>query len=334
MAINNSDYVTFKLMGKKKPVNYQIGLKGMMLPDEKGVNRKVQYVPGSDSIFAKDHKGDEKPKSVWLENGILKVSKHDKPLLTLIYKHKKYNVEFEKVDPDKKAELELAKMELQERALAKVNVTDENELRATAIVLMGHGAVTLSPSVVRMKVKKMAFEQPEKLLQELNSVDYHGKYIAALSILREAVIVNESRTAVTWPDGNVIVHVASGQDPTTKLGMFLSGDSELAITTLQTLGEEIKRSYNRKIEVNADEEIAVLVEDKTGKNKVDLQSAPFSDQLDEDVDTSLEDSKELAEMTLEEAKDMYKVLFEKEVAVNKKNDLPWIKAKIKEVDNA
>jgi hypothetical protein len=334
MASNNSDYVTFKLMGSKKPINYQIGLKGMMLPDDKGVNRRVQYVPGSDSIFVKDHKGDEKPKRIWLENGILKVSKHDKPLLQLIYKHKKYNVEFEKVDPDKKAELELAKMEIQEKAIARVNTSDPNELMATAIVLMGHASLTLSTAVVKMKVKKMAFEQPEKLLSELNSTDYRGKYIAALSVLREAVMVNESQTAVTWPDGNVIVHVAAGQDPITKLGSFLSGDSETALTTLQTLGEQIKQSYTRKVELNADEEIEVLVNSKNDKNKVDLHKAPFSDLLDKDTDTTLDSNNEVSNLTLDEAKDMYKVLLDKNVPPNMKNNLDWIKSKIQEVDNA
>lgn len=328
-----NQYVTFRLTGNKKPVNWQLGIKGMMVPNREkgGALKRVQYIPGSESIFKDDHKGDEKPQSIWFQDGLLKVHINDKPLLTILYNHKQYNKEFEKVDPDREADKELAKMELQERALAKANVSDDMELRASAVVLMGHGALTMSDKVIRMKVKKMAFEQPQKLLDELNSAEYRGKYIAALSVLKEVVLINESRTAVTWKDGNIIVSVAAGQDPITRLGTFLSGDSEQSVTTLQALGEEIKRKYVRKVEVTGEDEIKAIMEDKEGKKDVDLpEQPPFADLANDPNDEVVDDS---PEMSLEEVQQLY-TEFVGTVPNNKKNDIDWLKSKIEEQRNA
>ena len=82
-----SNHVTFKLMNGKKRGAWQLGIKGMMAKKD-GYLKKVQYVPGSDSIFAEDHKGDLKPVSPWFDDGFLKVHKDNKILLKII--HLKY----------------------------------------------------------------------------------------------------------------------------------------------------------------------------------------------------------------------------------------------------
>jgi hypothetical protein len=315
-----AEFITYRLLNGKKRGGWQLGIKGMMAPDKNGYLKKVQYVPGSDSIFKEDHKGDEKPVSPWFEDGLLKVHKNNKPLLEIIKIHKGYNKDFEVVDEDREAEKELAQMELQEKALAKVNVSDEMEVRANGILLMGQSAVSMSEKVVRMMSKKMAFKEPQKLLDVFNAGDYHGKYIAALSVLRGVVLVNQSRTAVTWPDGKAIVTVAAGQDPIIKLGLYLSGNDEQAVITLQTLGEAIKRSYVRKQEITGEDHIEAIRGAHKVENELDLPKAPFSDYVsDEDV-----------ELTIEEARDNYRAKFNVDVANNKKNDLDWIKSKLQE----
>lgn len=326
MAQNN--HVTFKLMNGKTRGAWQLGIKGMMAKKD-GYLKKVQYVPGSDSIFAEDHKGDEKPISPWFEDGFLKVHKDNKVLLQIIYQHSGYNKDFEKVDADREADKALRRMELQELALAKVNVAEEMELRANAVVLVGHSALTMSEKVTRMTVKRMAFDQPQKLLDAMNAVDYRGKYIAALSVLREVVLINPSRTAVTWKDGKTIVNVAAGQDPITKLGVFLSGDDEQAVVTLQTLGEEIKNSYRFKKDITGEEEIQEIIEGKKEEiapNELDLPEAPFAEYADK----TKQEVALTPEETIEELRMNYKATYDKEVPHNKKNDAPWMKKKIAE----
>lgn len=323
---NNSEFITFRLKSGKTKGAWQLGISGMMA-NKDGYRKLVEYVPGSDSIFKEDHKGDAKPVTPWFDNGLLKVHRDDKPLLEILRKHNGYNRDFEVVDEDREAEKELALMELQERALAKVNVAEIMELRANAIVLMGNAALTMSDKVTKMKVKKMAFEQPQNLLDEMASGDFHGKYIAALSVLKGVLEMNNSRTQIMWADTKkTLLSVPVGQDPIQRLGVYLSGDDEQALITLQELGEKCKRPRRKFEDVTGEDSVKAILEEKEEKkapadNEMNEGKAAFEDYAD-DVD--------IEDMDLEEASGMYKIKFNKDVPMNMKNNLEWIKNKISE----
>ena len=315
----------FRLVGGKTPKSWQLPLKGLMLEKKtNGVSRglkKVAYVRGSESIFVEDQIGDQEPENIWFEDGYLEVDANDISKVDILFKHKWYGKKYERVDANATAEKKLNKYQLIETALKLINVSDEDEQRANAIVLIGAHVLEQSPAIVLSKLKEKAFNEPQLVIDEMSSYDYKAKYVAALAILKGVIEINPSRTAVTWQDGKTIVTVPAGQDPLIKIGTFLSGKDESATITLQEIGERTTRAYNRKTTPDvkqAVEQVAKTPKPTTVVSKSNTEK-DFAD-----------DSTKLEDMGLEEAAAEFKEIFDKEVPVNKKNNVEWIKAKIKE----
>lgn len=302
----NSNFIRFKRTKGKMGTSFEIPFKGMMLPrkDKGGVLKHVQYIPGHESIWKEDHKGDEKPvPSVWMEDGFLDVHRNNENLLFILKNHKFYNVHFELVDEEVDDKKSLDKFELIEKAVEMVNIANVDELKANAVVLIGSHTINLSEVRLRKSLKQMAYDTPEDLIDKMGVGNYANRLAAALAVLRGVVKINPTQTAVTWPDGKVIVNVAAGQDPIEELGAYLSDNSEPVRVTLQTIGERIKRSYVKRQEPNLDD---IVGSTDTGDN------------------TDTGDSE------LEKAHAEYEEKLGKPVPNNKKNDLEWIQSKIDE----
>ena len=304
---NTVKKIRFKLLGERKPINFQIPISNMMLPRKNSL-KKVEYIPGHDSIFAEDHEGDEKPEQIWMKDGILDVHPMNNALLTIMKRHPWNGRIFEIDDPDQKAEQDLQRYELVERALSKVNIAADDEAKAVALTIIGSGMLSQTNSVIRASLKKKAMDDPKELLDKMKSPDYRTQFVANLAIMRGAVVVNDTNTKVTWPNGNVIVTVPTGINPAERLGEFLGQNTEEAMVTLQEIDEKIKRSYVKNEPVTAEEEVKSIIEEKS----VNL------DAVDE------------PEIDIEEARSLYKFNLKKDVPANKKNDLDWILSKIDE----
>lgn len=305
------NYYLFKLKNDKRPASWGLKIKQLMLTkkDEGGrvIGKKfVQYVPGENSIFKEDHTDDKQPVIPTFENGILKVDKDDKPLLEILRRHPWYNVHYELIDEDAKAKNELEYQDKIVLALEKVNVSEEEKLRANGLVLIGYITSDWTPERIKAKLRDMAIKEPDTILNEMNNEDYRAKYIASLSLLKKVVLENESRTKVVWANtGETIINVAVGQSPVKKLGEFLAGNNDKALATLQELGEQIKRSYERKEPIDIDSEINALK--NQGKN--------ISSQSTEDVE-------------IEELQKAFEEKFDKQPPNNKKNDAEWLLEKL------
>lgn len=315
----------FRLTGGKTPVSWQLPIKGMMLPRvvdgvPQGLKR-IHYIPGIASVWLEDYKGDQKQKGVFFENGLLEVDPNDTNLLYIIKNHKFLNVHFEAADEDATAQKELDRMDLIEKALAKVNISDENELKANAMILIGYNMLAATETVVRQKMKKLAFDSPSDVLKTMNAGDFQAKYVGALAVLRGVVVVNPTQTACTWEDGKVIVRVAAGQSALQKLGEFLSENTEEAKITLQEIGERITRTYTKRVNPTGEKEINKIISEKGSEN--------VGGENDKNLSLT-DDAPEGDELTLEEAQEAYKAKFNKDVANAKKNDLDWILSKLEE----
>ena len=314
----NKEIVRFRLTRGRTPISFSIPTRNMMLEKDNGSGlktlKKVHYIKGVDSIWVEDYKGDQKPDKIEFEDGYLDVEFFNRPLIELLKRHKWYNKEFEVLDEDAIALRELEQMELEEQALTRINVSNEDELMANALILIGEEVVHMSVSKVRLELKKKARKEPQVLLDEMNSNNYKVKYAGALGIQKGVILINESRTSVTWPDGKVIINVAVGQSPISKLGAFLSENTDAARNTLQAIGEGSKRPYIKRPEASVEDAVSQALEVKK-----------------ENFEVSSDDETEGSEMTLEEAREMYKELNDgKEVPNVKKNDLAWILSKLNE----
>jgi len=311
--------INYALTKGRRPASWQLPIKKIMLT--KYVNgkslgqKKIQYVLGQDSIFKEDHKGDQEASQVWFEDGVLQVNPENKNLIKILDMHPFNGIHFEKVDYDVQATKDIDVMALRVKAYEAVGSSDPNEMKARAFVLLGAHVIDQSDAVTEANLKKLAFEDPAKVLLEMKNPDYKAKTVAALAILRGVLMLNPTNTQISWSDsGKALITIAVGQDPITKLGQFLSSKDQSAKITLQEIGERITRSYNFKKDYTATDELKEVL----------------GDDMPEDIVPNVAKSKIKLDEGIEDARKEFKLLFEREVPVNKKNDLEWIKDKIKE----
>lgn len=301
-------YLKFKLTGQRKPVSFELPIASTMrvkYDDKKRSlgKKRIHYVMGANGIFVEDYKGDEKSKKVFFEEGLLRVNSEDINLCEIVLNHAWNGIKFEQVDSDKEATLKLSKNALIKKAFIKVDIANEYELKANAMILVGPKVAKWNEPRVRAALEDMALQDPESLLGEMETGNYAGKYVASLAVLRGVLIVNPTQSAVSWDDGQVLFHIPIGKDPITFAGIELSANTEQVRNTLQTINEKIKRSYVRKFDANADQQIS-----KLGVNTDDNE-----------VSLELTD--------LEKATQDYEESIGK-VPVNKKNDINWINQKL------
>lgn len=304
------EFTKYRLKGGKTPVSWALPLKNVTLADPEDPRRGkrlIHYIPNADSIFKHKYSGDEKPRPVVFENGILKADIQDLNLIEILERHPWKNIHYERIDENLEASRKLEKIELKEKALAKVNIADPDERKAAAIVLIGQRVFDYSEERVKAELKLAADAEPERIIAQMEKPGYKNSFITSLALMKEVIKINDTRTAVTWEDGNVIVRVAVGQNPVERMTEFLSQDTDQAHVTLQTLGEKIKRKYTKTKELPGDDVI----------NEV----AP---EQEEEEEVSEE------QQALLDAQAEYQEVIGKKLPPNMKNNLEWIQAKIEE----
>lgn len=325
MQTQSQRTIRFQLTGDKKPKNFQIPINNILYPKrlESGqkVRKKIHYIPGVESIYVEDYKGDQKKEQIWLTDGFLDVHPENASLLKILSMHPWNGIKFEIVDKESKAIKELEEFEKIELALEKVNITLDDEAKATALVIVGEGLVSATNKEIRASLKRMAHKSPQILLDEFNKPGYKAKYSAALAIMRGVVVVNPTATGVTWPDGKLIIPVAVGKNPIDTLGQFLNENTEQSLVTLQTIGNLIKRSYIKNIPVTAEEEIQEVIQDKTVVAKKEVIAESTETETEVEVETELEIARRL-----------YKEQYNRDVPPNMKNKLDWLNAQLKLVE--
>ena len=202
-----------------------------------------------------------------------------------------------------------------------MNIANEDEQKATALILIGPGVIEWTPERVKAGLKERAFSEAKVVLEEMEHATYNAKYISALGLLKGVILINSSRTAVTWPDGKVIVTVPVGQDPIAKIGEFLSGNDEAAMVTLQEIGERTTRAYVKKTIPDV-KKVVGEIQDKQELERVEAAENKPERVLKEVVNP---DTKALAE-----AQKAYFEMFGKKVAAVMRNNLEWINKKLEE----
>jgi len=328
MANKNTHY-KFRLKNGQTPASWNLPLKGVMLErfGENKISRglkKIEYIKGHESIWAEDHIGDEKPESIWFEDGLLEVHKADKSLVYILFNHKWFNSHYELIDEDVTAKKKNTKFDLIQKALDKVDISDADEQKANALILIGPGVIDWSPERVKAGLKEKAFNEAQEVLDEMGANDYHAKYIAAHALLAGVVVINPSRTGVTWPDGKTIVTCPAGQDPIFKLGEFLSGSDELAKITLQEIGERTTRAYVVKEIPPVKEAVKKVLESAEEEEEEEEEQKELSEK---DIENNLA-NKRMADATV-----AYFEEHNKKVPSRYKNDVEWIESKLSPPDS-
>lgn len=332
----------YKLKNGKTSGSYQLPIRtemvAKMVDGEKRL-KKIHYIPGSDSIFVEDYKGDETSKAVWFEDGEIRVPKENWVLNELLQKHSWFIKHYVLVNEEATAEAEVNEFEILTKASNSIiTEKDEYKLQAMAMIVVSMDAANWGAFKCKTELLKYAKNHSKILLAEMAKPDYESRLIAALSFTKQIVKYNAHRTAVVWNDDKegIIVRVAEGENGIDKLGEFLSKENETSTGVLQRIGEktdaigsivsEVPVTTNTKTEEEIRAEIrAELVLEyapKTGEN------ADIAKQEIPAVEAKKEGATELSE--LEKLREEYVAVTGKELSPRFMNDEDWITKKIAE----
>jgi hypothetical protein len=349
----------YKLKNGKTTGSFQLPLRNIMISkivDGEPRAKKIQYIPGADSIFVEDYKGDENPKSVWFEDGEIRVPEENWVLNEILKNHPWNNKHYVLVNEDATAQKEIAEFEtLTKASNSIIEEKDELKIRATAMVIITDEAADWSPAKCKTELLKYARSHSSHLIAEMAKPDYESRFIAALAFNKDIIKYNLHRTAVVWNDSKegVIVRLAQGEKGIDKLGDFLSKKSDSSTEVMQRIGEkadDLLATTSTKVseEVSAtattlktEEQIAEEAIEKykaslvPAKTEADIRAEILAELAADQKGDAPEKGKDpvITDLgydvdNLEAVQAKYKELFGKDVANLKKNDLDWINNQI------
>lgn len=339
----------YKLKNGKTSGSYQLPIRSEMIAkvvDGEKRLKNVQYIPGANSIFVEDYKGDEKPKPVWFEDGEIRAPEENWVLNELLKKHSWFNKHYVLVNEEATAEAEVSEFEILTKASNSIiTEKDEYKLQAMAMIVVSLDASGWGAFKCKTELLKYAKNHSKILLSEMAKPDYEGRLLSALAFNKGFVKYNAHRTAVVWNDEKegIIVRVAEGQNGIDKLGEFLSKQNEASTLVLQTIGQKTEEADALK-EVVATKKIAAPITADV-KTEAELRA-----ELKAELKAEMEAEKANADITpkddvptepvvkdapaepseLELLREQYKAAVGKDLSPRYYNDPEWIKTKIAE----
>lgn len=334
------NYTTFRLKGNKKEGSYSIK-KGKVYVD--GILRNTSYRPGAKSIFDDENeKSKLKPQTVtFYQNNHLNdpaieiiVNNNNGVLLDFIKTHHRYGIDFEIFDKNKQAKAQSERYDNIYMALDKVNYSDDNDIKAAAIAVLGMNYFTETVDVCRSVLKRRATEKPEEILNAYNHPQFENRFLVSLLFCRGIIRNNATNTAVLWGDtGNTILTVVKGENSIERMTDYISLNNEDSQILLQAFGEKLDKQV--KVAKSADKALA----DENAKLKKELEDAkkalaqaakpatePAKEPAKSDNDQPEEQAKDLP---LEEAAAKYKEMTGNDVPTKFSADAAWINKQLR-----
>ncbi len=236
-------YNTYKLISGKKTGSWKLPLNDVLI-EKDGNLKKVCYVPGADTYFREDIKGDVKEETIWFDEGKKLVPKNNRVLNSLLQDHPWFNKHFEIDDIEISAQRELDELEKKTKTANLIDDSDEDKLRAMALAVFGGIAMNWPVSKCKSSLLKMAYNTPDKLVKILDSTDYEQKFASGVAFNKGIVKYNKFKTAIVWATGDegTILPLAKGENGITKLAEFFSEGTEESNQTLQEIGNRISKT--------------------------------------------------------------------------------------------
>lgn len=324
---------TFRLKGKKKAGSYILS-RGMAKDGD--VLKAISYRPGASSIFDEDNlKSVARRKSVVFKFNErahdpaveITVPHSNGMLLKFLKSHQDFGKVYDIYDEDQVNQNKVEQYEKIEKALAYIGEGDDNEIKATAMAIFGLDYFVRSIPKCKIALKEKAMKEPQDVIAAFEAPNYHHKYMVSLMFCSGVIKNNDSHTAIQWADTNgTILTIATGENGIDKLTEFISRGSEQGLVLLQEFQTRFDSLQKKKAasQINPetildqlsekDKRIAELERQLAGKSNDKAPEAPIVDKY--------------ADITLDEAKTLYKEQKGKEVPTAKEADLNWIRKQL------
>ena len=291
----------------------------------KDVLKNISYRPGTSSIVDEDNKNSvvkARPVTFKFNNQMgnpaveIIVPNANKLLNDFLQAHQKFNIDYEIYDEDAIANKKVENYNSIEKALSYVNLSDENEIKASALAVFGMNYFDKSTNICKQDLKKEAIEKPANVIGVYENEAFHSRHMASLMYGTRVIENNPTSTAVVWADTKgVIVHITQGESGIDKLTSFLHKDSPESQSLMQEFSKRVDTLAKPKVSADLSKELSAkdkeIEELKAQLAKASVKPIEVSD-----------------EMTLEQASEAYKLKTGNDVPIRYKNDLEWIKTKL------
>jgi hypothetical protein len=321
------EYNIYRLKDGLQPVSYQLPLKEVFVKKIITKNgktedlgyRRIKYVPGADTIYVEDIKGDLKPQTIWFEYGDLRVRKDDKLLNMIMTMHPWFNVRYELWSQESENKKKLEEYRFKGTARQLIEDADQEKIKAIALAVFGYPAISWDDEKCELQLREYADTKPKKLQEVMGEKDYESKLLAGHAFVQDIVKENTGKTAVVWTETDgVILKLAKGEKGITELGRFLSKSTEESELVLQSIGERLEKIITKTEEPSKDEILSAK----------DKEIAKLKAQLaDKDADKDA-DKMPKAPTELDKARKQYEEKYKTKVPHNMKNNLDWITKKL------
>lgn len=309
------EYNIYRLMGGIKPVSFQLPLKETFvkrLVDKDGKKtepayKRIVYIPGTDSFYLEDHKGDLQPQSIWFEYGDVRARKDDKLLNDIMKNHPWYGKRYKLYSEEAEEQEKLESYRFKSQARQLIEDADEYQIKAIALAIFGQEAGLWNATKCELKLREKADDDPKALKETMDNKDYSARLLAGMAFVHGIVEENRNQTAVVWTDSDgIILKLAKGEKGINELGRFLSTKTTDSELVLQSIGERLE-----KIAVHTGvKDTASVIEDKDAE--IERLKALLNQKEEEDPE-------------LIDARAAYEKANKKAVPNNMKNNLEWLK---------
>ena len=310
------EFNTYRLKNGKQPLSWQLPLTEILVPrivEGNPILKKIKFVPGENSYFAEDIKGDVESKQIWFNRGKIRVSKMDKLKNDILQNHPWFNKHYELYTPESDAKKRLVDYETKAKARKLVDESDSDQLQAVALAIFNLKALKWDKSTCKLQLYELAENDPETLMKELNSPDYESKYIAALAISKGIMVENLGKSSVVWNDTTKgeVVKLAKGENGILKLGDFLATETEESNRVLQEIMIRVKKN-DTSTEDDLDEKLS-----EKDKEIAELKALLASKEQEES-------ESENEEKLVEARKNYLFITKKKAISPRYINDLDWL----------
>lgn len=308
-------------------INGALGLKD-------GVLKEIGYYKGYSTPFTeeivkinKEAKKERPPiftHKKHLDATTLEVRESDSALIAFIECHEDFNKKFERYSEDIESKRKLMEYSEVEKALSIVNESDEYRIKALGLCIIGFDTFGRESIVITKDLKKLAFEEPRKVIDEYENANFDNKLLVSLAFCSNVLETNETHTAIQWVNGKGrVLGIATGEDSIVKMTEFIASQTAESNSVMQEIGKRLDRQIAKKAVAQKDDAKVQSLQERIKELEARLAGKePISN-----IEVNPENIP-IEEMTLAEARDAYREKFKKPIGARFKNDIEWIKIQL------
>lgn len=326
--------IQYRLIGKKQPATFSMKINGAMgLKNTPNglMSKEIGYYKGFESPFSEDviklnkQAKKSRPPMFTFKKHInattLDVKETDISLIKFVESHEDFGKKFERYSESVESERKLSEYDVVEKALDVVNENDEHRIKALGLCIIGFETYGKETTVIRRQLKELAFNSPNRVLDEYNNPNFDNKLLVSLAFCGNIIETDSNQTSIQWVSGKGrILGIATGEDSVFKMTEFISSNSPESIAVMQEIGKRLDKIITKKAMDAKEDNKVKRLEDRikeleyklSGQTLVSVEMPPMDYDL----------------LTLEEAQSLYKERFKKLIPLRYKHNLDWIKEQL------